>query len=56
VGGVWGYADFLEAIADPENEEHDELLEWAGGKFDPESFSVVAATRRLKKGSPDWRE
>src|SRR4051812_24393737 len=23
VGGVWGYADFLEAIADPEDERHE---------------------------------
>jgi hypothetical protein len=25
VGGVWGYADILEAISDPEHEEHDEM-------------------------------
>jgi hypothetical protein len=37
-GGVWGYADFLAAITDPEHPEHDELLEWAGGEFDPELF------------------
>jgi hypothetical protein len=55
VGGVWGYADFLEAIADPSHEEHDELLEWAGGRFDPGKFSPAAATRRMKQGLPDWR-
>ncbi len=55
VGGAWGYADFLEAIADPENEAHEELLEWAGGAFDPETFSPAAATRRMKQGLPDWR-
>ena len=55
VGGVTGYADFLEAIADPENEEHDGLLEWAGGRFDPEGFSPAVATRRMKQGLPDWR-
>jgi hypothetical protein len=56
VGGVWGYADFMEAIADPENEEHEEYLEWAGGKFDPESFSPIVATRRMGQGLPDWRK
>lgn len=56
VGGVVSFADFLEAIADPEHEEHDELLEWAGGKFDPEAFNPVVATRRMKRGLPDWRE
>jgi Plasmid pRiA4b ORF-3-like protein len=55
VGGVWGYADFLEAIADPDHEDHDELLEWAGGRFDPEVFSPAAASRRMKQGLPDWR-
>ncbi|MHB1556904.1 MAG: plasmid pRiA4b ORF-3 family protein [Isosphaeraceae bacterium] len=55
VGGVWGYADFLKAIADPEHEEHDELLQWAGGRFDPDAFSPAAATRRMRIGLPDWR-
>jgi hypothetical protein len=48
VGGVFGYADFLEAIADPDHEQHDELLEWAGGRFDPDAFSAAVATRRMK--------
>jgi len=56
VGGVWGYADFLAAIADPENEQHDEMREWIGRKFDPEAFSPSAATRRMKRGLPDWRK
>ena len=40
VGGVWGYHDFLEAIANPKHEEHESYLEWAGGEFDPEAFDV----------------
>lgn len=55
VGGVWGYADFLVAIADPENERHEELRQWVGRKFDPEAFNAVGATRRMKRGLPDWR-
>jgi hypothetical protein len=54
-GGVWGYADFVEAITDPENEQHGELLEWVGGRFDPEEFDPVKATEAMKKGLPDWR-
>jgi len=49
-GGVWGYADLLEAIGDPKHEQHDESLEWVGGEFDPEQFDVAevnAALRRL---------
>ena len=37
-GGPWGYADLLEILADPSHEEHDNLTEWVGGKFDPETF------------------
>lgn len=37
-GGVWGYEEFLEAIRDPQHEQHEEMLEWIGGKFDPEHF------------------
>ena len=47
VGGVWGYAEFLEAIRDPNHEQHDEMLEWAGGDFDPETFSVDKVNREL---------
>ena len=46
-GGVWGYAEFLEAIADPAHEDHDETLRWVGGKFDPEKFSVDEVNRKL---------
>jgi hypothetical protein len=55
VGGTWGFADFLDAIQHPENERHEELLKWVGGSFDPEDFDAAAATRRMKKGLPDWR-
>ena len=54
VGGVRGYRDFLQAITDPEHEDHDGLLEWAGGSFDPEAFDP-AATRAMLRGLPDWR-
>lgn len=47
VGGVWGYADFLEAIADPNHPEHGNLLEWVGGEFDPEAFDLEAVNRQL---------
>lgn len=55
-GGIWGYADFLEAIRNPEHEQHEELLEWAGGSFDPEAFDPVKATREMRRGLPNWRE
>ncbi len=54
-GGVWGYGDFLDAIHNPKHEEHDSLLEWIGGQFDPEAFDPKQATKEMKKGLPDWR-
>ena len=29
--GPWGYEEFLEAIWNPNHEEHDDMLEWVGG-------------------------
>ena len=49
------YADFLEAIADPENERHDEMLEWIGGAFDPDDFRPEKATREMHRVLRDWR-
>ena len=47
-GGPWGYADYLAAIADPQHERHEELLEWRG-PFDPEAFDAKKATREMRK-------
>jgi hypothetical protein len=48
-GGVWGYQYFLEAIGDPKHEEHDGMLEWVGGAFDPEAFDLAALNKRMPK-------
>ena len=48
-GGSMGYEEFLEAIRDPEHEDHDSLLEWAGGHFDPEAFDLKAVNRDLRE-------
>ncbi len=39
-GGIGGYAEFLEAIGDPANERHEDMLDWVGGSFDPEYFNA----------------
>ena len=51
VGGVWGYADFLKAIRNSRHPEHDEMLEWAGGAFDPAAFDL-----RGVNGMQEWFE
>ncbi len=48
VGGVWGYQEFLKAIADPKHPEHDEIMEWIGGDFDPERFNLDEVNDRLR--------
>ena len=55
VGGTYGYANFLKAIADPNHEEHDFFMEWSG-PFDPEAFDAEVATREMQRGLPNWRE
>lgn len=47
VGSTPGYENFLEALADPTHEEHDEYVEWLGGSFDPEHFNLVEVNARL---------
>jgi len=48
VGGVWGYMDFLETIADPDSGEAKEMLDWAGEDFDPEEFDLQEINQRLR--------
>jgi hypothetical protein len=50
-GGIWGYEDLLEIIKDPTHEEYEEMMEWLGGKFDPEYF----AARKVRFDDPDSR-
>lgn|GEM_PF-1329183 len=48
VGGIWGYAHFLDALADPTHEEHQEYLEWIGCvTFDPDAFDLDEVNEAL---------
>lgn len=48
-GGVWGYENFLAAIADPGHQDHEDLLDWIGGSFDAETFDVGKVNSELKR-------
>jgi hypothetical protein len=48
-GGAFGYKEFLEAIKDKKHPEHREMLEWAGGKFDPDHFDIDDVNEELKQ-------
>src|SRR2546428_1852801 len=39
-GGIWGYASLLAAIRDPEHPEHEEMVAWVGGAFDPDALNL----------------
>jgi|SRR5665213_2255228 len=48
-GGPYGYGDFLEAINDPKHEQHESLLEWCGGSFDPVAFDLPETNEALRE-------
>ncbi len=47
-GGPWGYVDFLKTIQNKNHPEHEEMLEWCGGEFDPNAFDLEDVNERLK--------
>jgi hypothetical protein len=50
-GGSWGYASLRETLADPDHEEHANMIEWLGlrtaSEFDPAAFDVGEVNARL---------
>lgn len=38
VGGISGFEEFLEAALDSDHEEHERMVEWYGGPFDPDDI------------------
>jgi len=49
IGGPPGYVDFVQAISDPAHPEHEELLAWCGGTFDPFAFNLDAINAQLRR-------
>lgn len=50
-GGPGGYQNVLEVLAKPGGPEYAEMLEWLGGRFDPESFNP----KRVRFDNPKER-
>jgi hypothetical protein len=48
-GGTGGYKEFLEAIVNPDHEEHDDYVGWVGKYFDPELFSLGETNTALQR-------
>jgi hypothetical protein len=36
-------------MEDPKHPEHEEMMEWMGGPFDPDKFDLEEVNKRLKK-------
>jgi Plasmid pRiA4b ORF-3-like protein len=47
-GGIPGYYMMLEVIEDEEHPDHEEMLEWIGGDFDPVTVDLEGINRRLE--------
>ncbi len=54
VGGPWGYREFLDAIADPNHQEHANSLQWIGGHFDPTNANTEALTQAVNGLAKKW--
>ena len=48
-GGLWGFSELQEVMADPHHPEHDELEYWYGRDFDPKAFSAGEVSERMRK-------
>ena len=48
-GGIWGYEELLETISNPKHPDHEDMLEWLGGEFDPEEFDLEEINGDLAK-------
>lgn len=53
-GGPFGYAELLDAIADPKHERHAELTEWIGDEFDPAADDAEALIAEVAALAKSW--
>ena len=52
-GGVWGYAELCDILADPDHPDHAERVDWLGHPHDPAAFdkdAVNASLARIRLG------
>jgi hypothetical protein len=55
IGGPWGYEEFIEALADPDHERHEEFTDWwDGDPFDPNAVDKPAIDEALQALAREW--
>ena len=48
-GGLPGYENLIEILADPKHEEHESMKEWLGRPLDPKAFDLEKTNAYLRK-------
>jgi hypothetical protein len=47
VGGIGGYYAFVEAMSDPADDEHEQMLDWYGEAYDPDDLGLNLIRQRI---------
>jgi len=55
-GGIWGYKELLNILADKDHSEHEETVSWLGDDWDANSFNCKHANLLLKDYADQWEE
>ncbi|MEV8468629.1 hypothetical protein AB0T83_17820 [Fluviibacterium sp. DFM31] len=53
-GGSWGYEEFLEALADPDHEQHEDMVHWSGGDFDAKDAGADSIIKHFERLAKKW--
>jgi hypothetical protein len=48
-GGPPGYEHLLDALSDPDDAEHDDVVAWLGDHFDPAAFDIQSVNAHLEQ-------
>jgi hypothetical protein len=54
VGGPWGYAEFVQAIRDPDHVRHAEFKEWIAEDFDPNNVDAQRLGEQVATLANRW--
>ncbi len=54
VGGPWGYGALIEALEDPDHEQHAEIRKWVGDGFDPQLFDAEPLKAEVAALAKRW--
>ena len=54
IGGAPGYKEFLDALADPDHDQHEDMVRWSDEPFDPEDALVDRIAERFDQLAKKW--